>query len=132
MTATPAPPRPETRPEPRTPRGGDRESGRAWRRDPVLSQVFQRLDPAVADSFDAAQRQALRQLLSPRLRGQRRGLGLVWPWFGRRYFLALTFGRDRRRRSAAGRTAPCGPALLGTAACALLVFAGLTLALAMA
>lgn len=79
------------------PCGGDRE-----RHDGVLERALRPLDPEVARSFSPEQRRAIRTMLDLRngteqLVDLRRGVSLG----GRRYFLTLMLGRERRRLSRA-------------------------------
>ena len=104
-----------------------------WHRDPVLSKLFLRIDPAVADSFTEDQILAMRQILAPQVRTRRKGVEFLMPWAGRRYFLALSWGRDLRKRRQGGlaQIAPGRLALYGAIGCAALVFAGLALLFAL-
>jgi hypothetical protein len=75
-------------------------TGRAARHDDsdqVLEHYFRRIDPRVAASFTAPQRQALKSILG--LRGRRRHAVEVRRDFGlgfNRYYLVFLLGRDRR------------------------------------
>jgi hypothetical protein len=84
----------------------------AWRQDPFFAEYFRRIDPRIADSFTAEQRAALKLMFAGRAPGRhlidvRRSL----PWFGKRMYLVLLFGRERRtterlrREGAISRTA---------------------------
>ncbi len=78
--------------------GARRAPARAdWRKDPFFATYFQRIDPAVADSFTSEQRAALRLMFGGRAPGRhlvdfRRSL----PLFGQRIYLVLLFGKERR------------------------------------
>ena len=67
-------------------------------RDAVLERALRMVDPEVAESFTPEQRRAIRTMLDLRRATQslvdvRQGFTLG----GRRYFLSLLFGRERRR-----------------------------------
>lgn len=76
--------------------------GEGERLDGVLERALRPLDPEVARSFSPEQRRAIRTMLDLRsgtepLLDLRRGVSLG----GRRYFLTLMLGRERRRLSRA-------------------------------
>ncbi len=68
-----------------------------WRDDPFFAEYFARIDRATADSFTPDQRAALKLMFAGRGPGRhwidvRRSL----PLFGRRIYLVLLMGRERR------------------------------------
>lgn len=89
-----------------TARGGPRTVGAApcaageAAHDAVLERAMRLIDPEIARSFTPEQRRAVRTMLDLRFATEhlvdvRRGFSLA----GRRYFLALLLGRERRRLS---------------------------------
>ena len=74
--------------------GGSKE---ASARDADLDEILKRINPEVAVTFTPQQRRVLRSLLATR-GATRHTLDLrqTLPIFGKRYYLAVFFGRERR------------------------------------
>ncbi len=78
----------------RTKNGG---AGEASARDADIDEILRRINPEVAATFTPQQRRVLRSLLATR--GATRhmlDLRQTLPVFGKRYYLAVFFGRERR------------------------------------
>lgn len=78
-------------------RGQDVGSNEASARDAELNDILKRINPEVAATFTPAQRRVLRSLLATR-GATRHMLDMrhTLPVFGKRYYLAIFFGRERR------------------------------------
>ncbi len=66
-------------------------------RDADIDEILKRINPEVAETFTSQQRRVLRALLATR--GATRhsfDLRQTLPIFGKRYYLAIFFGRERR------------------------------------
>lgn len=65
-----------------------------------VSQFYQILDETVADSFSDEQKKAIEQAIISSGLHHRHALDVrkSLPWFGKRYYLVLLMGRDRRHQ----------------------------------
>jgi hypothetical protein len=83
------------RPAPRA-RGGQTAPAAAAGSD-FVAHYFRRIDPRVAASFDAEQREAIRTMFGDRgIARHAIDLRCGFPFGRRRYYLVFLFGRDRR------------------------------------